>query len=176
MKAAATLLDRYWFLDQVAGWRVAFNRGLELTKPDGNLMLNPLPGAASLSACRRSRGGREFTCPSALFNDGYGNLLVADAATNLVKRIKLANGSVRPSGDRWERQWAARTSGAARNRGPGLGRPGGLRHGKPSPQDFFAGGFRFAAGLGGERQIASAQSGQREEDVQLAVGRCGRCL
>ena len=46
MKAAATVLDRYWLLDHVAGWRVALNRGLELTKPDGNLILDPLPGGS----------------------------------------------------------------------------------------------------------------------------------
>jgi len=93
MNATASVSDRYWYLDQVAGWRIAINRGLELTKPDGNLILDPLPGASSLLLDDKQQAA-EFTCPSALTSDGCGNAFVLDAALNLVKRIDLARGSV----------------------------------------------------------------------------------
>ena len=85
--------DRYWFLDQIAGWREAFRQGLELTVPDGNLILDPLPGAASLLLDAEVQAA-EFICPSALASDSCGNVFVVDAATNLVKRIDLERGSV----------------------------------------------------------------------------------
>jgi phage tail-like protein len=85
--------DRYWFLDHIAGWREAFSQGLELTEPDGNLVLDPLPGAASLLLDAEIQAA-EFTCPSALATDGCGHVFVVDAATNLVKRIDLQRGSV----------------------------------------------------------------------------------
>jgi phage tail-like protein len=85
--------DRYWLLDQVAGWREASRRGLELTEPDGTLVLDPLPGAASVLLAAEVQAA-EFICPSAVAIDGCGNVFVVDAATNLVKRIHIERGSV----------------------------------------------------------------------------------
>jgi phage tail-like protein len=94
MNSKATNLDRYWFLDYVAGWRAAFLEGLELTSLDGNLVLDALPGSATLLLDPTLQAA-EFKCPSALCSDGCGNLLVVDAALNLIKRIDLERGSVR---------------------------------------------------------------------------------
>ena len=94
MKSTATNLDRYWFLDNVAGWRGAFREGLELTSPDGYLVLDALPGSAALLLDPTTQAA-EFKCPSALCSDGRGNLFVVDAALDLVKRIDLARGSVK---------------------------------------------------------------------------------
>ena len=85
--------DRYWFLDQIAGWREAFRQGLELTVPDGNLILDPSPGAAALLLDAEIQAS-EFACPSALATDGCGHVFVIDTATNLIKRIDLERGSV----------------------------------------------------------------------------------
>jgi phage tail-like protein len=93
MNAETDILDRYWFLDQVAGWREAFREHFALTKSDGYLRLDALPGAASL-LIDASTQTAEFTCPSALSADGCGNLLVVDATKNVVKHINLARGSV----------------------------------------------------------------------------------
>ncbi|HXL25692.1 MAG TPA: hypothetical protein VN952_03380, partial [Chthoniobacterales bacterium] len=65
--------DRYWFLDQIAGWREAFRQGLELTVPDGNLILDPSPGAAALLLDAEIQAS-EFACPSALATDGCGHV------------------------------------------------------------------------------------------------------
>jgi phage tail-like protein len=94
MNFTATNLDRYWFLDSVAGWRATFLDGLELTSPDGNLVLDALPGSATLLLDPTLQAA-EFKCPSALCSDSRGNLLVVDAALNLIKRIDLERGLVR---------------------------------------------------------------------------------
>ena len=85
--------DRYWFLDNVAGWREALRHGLELSVPDGDLMLEKLPGSASL-LLDAAQQAAEFKCPTALCTDGRGKLFVVDAALNLVKCIDLARSSV----------------------------------------------------------------------------------
>src|SRR4051794_1328718 len=93
MKSPTATLDRYWLLDSVAGWREASRTRLQLTAPDGNLMLDPLPATASLLLDADTQAS-EFNCPSALSADGCGNVLVVDAATSVVKRIDLERGSV----------------------------------------------------------------------------------
>jgi phage tail-like protein len=85
--------DRYWFLDNVAGWREGHRDGLELTVPEGDLILDRLPGSASL-LLDEAQQAAEFRCPTALCTDGRGNLLVVDAALNLVKCIDLPRNSV----------------------------------------------------------------------------------
>lgn len=87
---------RYWLLDAVAGWREASRdglHGLQLTSPDGHLILDPLPGTASLLLDADTQAS-EFKSPSALSADDSGKVLVTDAATNLVKRVDLERGSV----------------------------------------------------------------------------------
>jgi phage tail-like protein len=86
--------DRYWFLDNTAGWREAFRYGLELSVPDGDLILDTVPGSASL-LLDATQQAAEFKCPSALCSDGRGNLFVVDATLNVVKCIDLARSSVR---------------------------------------------------------------------------------
>jgi phage tail-like protein len=86
-------LGRYWFLDSVVGWRAAFLDSLETTSPDGDLVLDALPGSASL-LLNATQQAAEFRYPTALCADGRGNLLVIDAALNLVKRIDLARSTV----------------------------------------------------------------------------------
>jgi phage tail-like protein len=93
MNSNGNVPDRYWFLDQIAGWRTASMQGLELTAPDGDLILDPLPGAAALLLDAGVQNS-EFTCPSAISSDGCGHLFVVDAAMNLVKRIDLRSGSI----------------------------------------------------------------------------------
>jgi len=93
MNSTATNLNRYWFLDSVAGWREAFLNGLEPTSPDGDLILDALPGSATL-LLDATQQAAEFKCPTALCSDGRGNLFVVDAALNLVKRIDLARSTV----------------------------------------------------------------------------------
>jgi phage tail-like protein len=93
MRSPATTHDRYWLLDSVAGWREASRTRLQLTAPDGNLILDPLPGTASLFLDADTQAS-EFKCPSALSADGAGNVIVVDAGTNDVKRINLQRGSV----------------------------------------------------------------------------------
>jgi phage tail-like protein len=93
MKAASSTPGRYWFLDSVAGWREASREHLELTSPDGSLILDPLPGAASLLFDTEAQAS-EFKCPSALSSDGRGNVLVVDAVMNVVKRINLQSNFV----------------------------------------------------------------------------------
>jgi len=93
MNSTATNLNRYWFLDSVAGWREAFLDGLEPTTPDGDLVLDALPGSASL-LLDATQQAAEFKCPTALCSDGRGNLLVVDAALNRVKRIDMARSTV----------------------------------------------------------------------------------
>jgi phage tail-like protein len=85
--------DRYWFLDNVVGWREGYRHGLELTASDGDLILDRLPGSASL-LLDAAQQAAEFQCPSALCSDGCGNLFVADAALNLVKCVDLVRRSV----------------------------------------------------------------------------------
>jgi hypothetical protein len=86
-------LERYWFLDSVAGWREASREHLTAGPPDGNLKLDLLPGSASLliDAARQSA---EFRCPGGICCDGKGNLFVVDAGLNAIKRINLARGSI----------------------------------------------------------------------------------
>jgi phage tail-like protein len=93
MKSSANSQSRYWFLDSVAGWRQASLEGLEPTSPEGDLVLDALPGSASL-LLDATQQAAEFKCPTALCSDGHGTLFVVDAALNLVKRIDLARSTV----------------------------------------------------------------------------------
>ena len=77
MNPLTTNLDRYWFLDNVAGWRQAFLEGLELTSPDGDLVLDALPGSATL-LLDPTQQAAEFKCPTALCSDGRGHLFIVD--------------------------------------------------------------------------------------------------
>src|SRR4029077_8639837 len=80
-------------LDSVAGWREGSRDHLEFTAPDGNLVLDSLPGSASLLLDAATQTS-EFSRPSALSTDCFGNVLVAEAATSVVKRIDFQRGSV----------------------------------------------------------------------------------
>jgi phage tail-like protein len=93
MNSPANTHDRYWLLDSVAGWREASRARLQLALPGGNLVLDPLPGTASLLLDAGTQAS-EFKRPSALSADGSGNVFVTDAATSVVKRIDLERGSV----------------------------------------------------------------------------------
>lgn len=88
----------HWFLDSVAGWHTARTDQLTLTEPDGYWRLDPLPGGStplkgrarpdgSIPEIDRARQDAEFTCPSALSVDPCRGVLVADAATGVVKAI-----------------------------------------------------------------------------------------
>ena len=93
MRSPTTRHDRYWLLDSVAGWREGSRDHLHYTVPDGNLVLDSLPGTASLLLDAATQTS-EFRRPSALASDRFGNVLVADAATSVVKRIDFQRGSV----------------------------------------------------------------------------------
>lgn len=83
----------HFVLDDAAGWRKARQDGLAASGPDANLTLNAITGNAAL-LLKAEEDQEAFRCPSALALGGHNDLLVADAATDLIKRIDLATGSV----------------------------------------------------------------------------------
>src|ERR1043165_448806 len=86
--------QRQFVLDAAAGWRDAQRSGLAASGADGDLTLNAITGHATL-LLEAAEGEEALRCPSALALGGHGDLLVADAATDLIKRIDLATGAVR---------------------------------------------------------------------------------
>jgi phage tail-like protein len=89
MKIASIISERSVILDQVAGWREGRREHISVTKPKGYLTLDPLPGGARLLV-DEGQQKKEFVGPSALAIKPGGRLLIADAATHLVKQIDLA--------------------------------------------------------------------------------------
>jgi phage tail-like protein len=90
--------NQHWLLDSVAGWQEERPDGREniaFTPRDGALTLTPLPGRGELLIKEEAWKATGLVCPSALAVDPCGDrLLVADAATHLIKQIDLASGRV----------------------------------------------------------------------------------
>jgi len=74
----------YWLLDSVAGWRQAAGTGVFFAPPDGDLILDTLPGTAtSLTSAVK--------CPSAIAADGKGRLFVLDSSAAAVTVLDRGN-------------------------------------------------------------------------------------
>jgi phage tail-like protein len=67
----------YWLLDSVAGWRSATAAGVSFTTPDGDVILDPLPGSATAIAS-------SVKCPSGLAACASGRLYVVDSAVSTI--------------------------------------------------------------------------------------------
>jgi phage tail-like protein len=93
MKSPTARHDRYWLLDSVAGWQKESLDHLHLTPTDGNLVLDSLPGTASLLLDAATQN-LAFKRPTAISSDSFGNVFVADAALSVVKCIDFQRGSV----------------------------------------------------------------------------------
>jgi hypothetical protein len=88
--------NNYWLLDSVAGWKIGDgqSRGVAFTRPEGDITLDPLPGAAiflnrSLVKC--------IACPVALAADCKGSVFVMDGATNRITQLDLSIPIARPT-------------------------------------------------------------------------------
>jgi phage tail-like protein len=89
--------DQHWLLDSIAGWQEqpGGRKNIALVPPDGALTLQPLPGRGEPLIKEEAWEATGLVCPSALAVDPCGGrLLVADAATHLIKQIDLASGRV----------------------------------------------------------------------------------
>jgi phage tail-like protein len=86
--------NQHWLLDSIAGWQEAPDgrNNIALTQGDGALTLEPLPGRGELLIEEDAWEATGLVCPSALAADPCGGrLLVADAATHLIKQIDLVS-------------------------------------------------------------------------------------
>lgn len=82
---------RYFLLDQTAGWQSLVHEHLTL-HPNGDLTLDPLPGAAQPLLGKVSEQPR-FGCPSGLALHGQ-RLLIADAATHRLTQFRLSDNTL----------------------------------------------------------------------------------